>query len=128
MASAELITSILKENLYEVFGSTSHEDRLKNLARLWSPDAIFIDPMGIFKTHEEVSGAIAGLQQDGWVFSELGDVQVTSPPDSEISVAMLRWGYGKPGETPEVTGLDVISIKDGKVERLYTFLDGKAGN
>ncbi|KAK6344641.1 hypothetical protein TWF718_006599 [Orbilia javanica] len=125
MASAELITTILKENLYGVFGSSSHEERLKNLARLWNPDALFIDPLGVFKTHEEVSNAVAGLHQEGWVFTELSEVQVTSPPNSEIGVARLRWGYGKPGEQPEVTGLDVISVKDGKVERLYTFLDDK---
>ncbi|EGX48577.1 hypothetical protein AOL_s00080g206 [Orbilia oligospora ATCC 24927] len=128
MASADLITSILKENLYEIFGSPSHEDRLQNLARLWNPDALFIDPFGVFKTHEEVSNAISGLQQEGWVFTELSEVQVTSPPGSEIGVARLRWGYGKASQEPELTGLDVISVKDGKVERLYTFLDSKSGN
>ncbi|KAF3210219.1 hypothetical protein TWF106_010752 [Orbilia oligospora] len=128
MASADLITSILKENLYEIFGSPSHENRLQNLARLWNPDALFIDPFGVFKTHEEVSNAISGLQQEGWVFTELSEVQVTSPRGSEIGVARLRWGYGKPGQEPELTGLDVISVKDGKVERLYTFLDSKSGN
>jgi hypothetical protein len=45
------------------------------------------------------------------------------PPESEIAVTRLSWGYGKPGEKPVVTGSDVISFKYGKVERLYTFLD-----
>ncbi|KAJ6261697.1 hypothetical protein Dda_2495 [Drechslerella dactyloides] len=123
MASVEQAISITKDNLYKVFGTLSHEERIQNLARLWHPNGIFIDPQDVATTHEGISATVAKLQNAEWVFSELGPVDVAAPAGSDIVVARLKWGYGKPGEKPEVTGLDVVSVREGKVERLYTFLD-----
>ncbi|KAF3923823.1 hypothetical protein ABW21_db0203001 [Orbilia brochopaga] len=125
MASIELATAITKDNLYKVFGSLSHEERLENLARLWHPNGIFIDPLDVATTHGDISAVIGKLQvgKEDWVFSELGPVDVAAPAGTDIVVARLKWGYGKPGQKPEVTGLDVLSVKEGKVERLYTFID-----
>ncbi|EPS44396.1 hypothetical protein H072_1588 [Dactylellina haptotyla CBS 200.50] len=125
MASVEQVTSLTKDNLHIIFGSHSHEERMKNLQRLWHPDAIFIDPAATVNTHQATSDSVAKLLNPGWEFQELGPVDVISPPGSDLSVARLRWGYGKAGEAPEVTGLDVVTVKDGKIERLYTFLDAK---
>ena len=32
-------------------------------------------------------------------------------------------GFGRAGEKPAITGLDVIVSRAGKIEALYTFLD-----
>jgi hypothetical protein len=32
-------------------------------------------------------------------------------------------GFGIPGESPAITGLDVIVVKSGRIAALYTFLD-----
>ncbi|KAK6331199.1 hypothetical protein TWF696_003264 [Orbilia brochopaga] len=125
MTTVEQAIAIAQENLYKVFGALSHEERLQSLARLWHPNGIFIDPLDVASTHEDISNIIGKLQvgKEDWVFSELAPVDVAAPAGTEIVVARLKWGYGKPEEKPVVTGLDVVSVKEGKIERLYTFLD-----
>jgi hypothetical protein len=35
----------------------------------------------------------------------------------------LKWGFGPEGEDFKVTGEDVFTIVDGKIKKLFTFLD-----
>jgi hypothetical protein len=74
MASTEEIVSATKDNLHIIFGSRSHEERMKHLARLWHSDALFIDPFEWCNTHEQVSAAAAKVQKEGFVFSEIGSL------------------------------------------------------
>jgi hypothetical protein len=74
MTSDESITQLVRDNLYLVFGETNLEKRLAALSRLWVEDCLFVDPMGIFRTHGDISNLITSLQSEnrGKVFMELG--------------------------------------------------------
>jgi hypothetical protein len=91
MSSKEQIISATKDNLHVIFGSTSHEERMQHLARLWHPDALFIDAHGWSNTHQQASASVAKLQTEGWVFSELGMRRPTPlTRDADVSQVQLK--------------------------------------
>jgi hypothetical protein len=44
-------------------------------------------------------------------------------PNEDFRVARLPWGYGPPDGEPKITGEDVVTLVDGKINSLYTFLN-----
>jgi ketosteroid isomerase-like protein len=61
-----------------------------------------------------------------------GDLRATHPeyvytphgkPQVLHNAGRLAWGSGQRGATPEYTGWDVITVRDGKITALYVFLD-----
>ena len=61
-----------------------------------------------------------------------GDLRATHPhfvytphgePKALHSAGRLAWGSGPPGEQPDYTGLDVITVRGDKIAALYVFLD-----
>jgi hypothetical protein len=48
-----------------------------------------------------------------------GEIQVMH------NVATCRWGSGMPGQPFHYTGTDFLEERDGRVSRLYTFIDQK---
>jgi hypothetical protein len=69
--------ALTKANLHTIFSEPNSETRLAALARLWVPStsSLFIDPDGVYKTHEAISDMIekllAGGDTQGASFSEL---------------------------------------------------------
>jgi len=48
--------------------------------------------------------------------------------DVNSGVGRLPWGFGPPGETPNITGIDVlVASDDGRIAALYTFADAVKG-
>jgi len=41
------------------------------------------------------------------------------------NAGVLAWGSGPKGEAPDYTGLDVIIVSDGRIAKLYVFLNPK---
>jgi hypothetical protein len=55
-----------------------------------------------------------------------GEVDVLQNDEKEnLWVTRLKWGVGPPGGEFTLTGLDVLTIVAGRIERCYTFLDAK---
>jgi ketosteroid isomerase-like protein len=50
---------------------------------------------------------------------------VTSEIQTMHNVATCRWGSGMPGQPFHYTGRDFLEERDGRVSRLYTFIDKK---
>src|ERR1700756_2118438 len=50
---------------------------------------------------------------------------VTSEIQTMHNVATCRWGSGMPGQPFHYTGTDFLEERDGRVSRLYTFIDQK---
>lgn len=128
MTSSSTVSKISLDNLHLVFDEPDPAKRLAELSRLWvqSPDCMFIDPEGVYRSHEAISDVSGALQKryPGAVFTELGPVEVINEaPDEDIRIARLPWRYGKPEETSAITGLDVLTIVGGKIKSLYTFID-----
>ena len=116
---ANTIENLITRNLLEVFGERDAEKRRSAIAELWAYDGVFADPHGRYVGHTELNEAVSQLHArfPGFVF------RPTGAPQSFYDVGRLAWGHGPVGELPKVTGLDVITVRDGRIVTLYAFID-----
>jgi hypothetical protein len=113
------VTTLLTRNLFEIFGESDPVRRRAAIAEIWAEDALFVDPEGHAMGHAALDDAVARLHArfPGFVFTALG------APQSLDGAGRLAWGHGPAGGPPQITGLDVATVKDGRVSSLYAFLD-----
>ena len=116
---ADTIESLLTRNLLEVFGEGDAVKCRSAIAALWAEDGVFADPYGRYVGHGALDDAVSQLHArfPGFVFTPIG------APQSFYDVGRLAWGHGPVGEPPKVTGLDVITVRDGRIVTLYAFID-----
>jgi hypothetical protein len=116
------IETLLTRNLREVFGEHDPVRRQAAIAALFQPEAVFLDWEGELVGHAALAERVTTLQARtaGWVFEPV------APPQAVGDAGRLAWRFGPPGAPPRVTGLDVILAREGKIARLYTFLDPRA--
>jgi hypothetical protein len=83
-------------------------------------DAILTEPEGEFKGQAAISEAVTELLSKlppTFSFKQLG-VAI-----GHHGVGRSLWKAGPPNGPPAVTGMDVAHFKDGRIERLFVFLD-----
>ena len=116
---ANTIENLLIRNLLEVFGEQHAAKRRSAIAALWDEDGVFADPHGLYVGHAALNDAVSQLHArfPGFVFG------ATGAPQSLHDVGRLAWRHGPAGEPPKVTGLDVITVRDGRIVTLYAFID-----
>ncbi len=116
---ADEIATLLTRNLFEVFGEADPVRRRAVIAELWAEDALFVDPHAALTGRDAVDAAVAALHArfPDFVFTALG------APQSLEGAGRLAWGHGPAGGAPQLNGLDVAVVKDGRIAALYTFLD-----
>ena len=114
----DMIETLIKRNLHEVFGERDGKKRREAIAELWTEDCVFIDHSGKTSGRDELDRAVAILHQrlPGYVFSELRPVDVLHES------GRLAWSCGRPGQEP-IKGLDVALVQDGRISLMLTFLD-----
>jgi SnoaL-like domain len=109
---------LLHSNLHEVFSERDPERRWAAIERTYTEDVTFIDPDGEWvgwkalsdKAQELLDGPMAGL-----AFEEDGPRYLG--PDT----AALAWRVG-PAGSPVARGIDILTIRDGRVSLLRTLL------
>jgi SnoaL-like domain len=113
------IENLLTRNLLEVFGERDTAKRCSAIAALWAEDGVFVDPFGHFVGHAMLNDAVSQLHAKfpGFVFAPIG------APQAFCEVGRLAWGHGPVGELPKVTGLDVVTVREGRIAALYAFID-----
>jgi len=109
---------LLHSNLHEVFSERDPERRWAAIERTFAEDVKFIDPEGEYVGRQALSdqaqklldGPTAGftLEEDGPRY--LG-------PDT----AALAWRVG-PADRPVARGIDILTIRDGRVSTLRTLI------
>ena len=109
---------LLHSNLHEVFSERDPERRWAAIERTFAEDVKFIDPEGEYVGRQALSdqaqklldGPTAGftLEEDGPRY--LG-------PDT----AALAWRVG-PADRPVARGMDILTIRDGRVSTLRTLI------
>ena len=115
-----VVKDLMKQNIFGVFGERDAGKRRSLIARIWDKKGIFIDPDGRYVGHTAINDVVERLQRrfPDFAYTELAE------GDAYNGVGRLPWGYGPPGETPKVTGIDVlVASDDGQISALYTFLD-----
>jgi hypothetical protein len=109
---------LLHSNLHEVFAERDPERRWAAIERTYTEDVTFIDPEGEFAGQQALSDQAQKLL-DGvltsFVFEEDGPQYVGS------DTAALAWRFGPPG-SPVARGIDILTIRDGRVSVLRTLI------
>jgi hypothetical protein len=111
-------TELLHSNLHDVFSERDPERRWAAIGRTYTEDVTFIDPDGEFvgwqALNDQAQKLLDGLLA-GYVFEEDG------PTYAVADTAALAWRFGPPGK-PLARGLDVLTIRDGRVSAVLTLI------
>lgn len=111
--------NLLTRNLLEIFGERDASKRRSVIAALWAENGVFVDPFGRYVGQAALNDAVSQLHAKfpGFIFAPIG------APQAFYDVGRLVWGHGPVGEPPKVTGLDVVTVRDGRIAALYAFID-----
>ncbi|MBB1242941.1 MULTISPECIES: nuclear transport factor 2 family protein [Streptomyces] len=109
----------------DVWNEADADRRAKAIGELFTENAVYTDPLADVSGHDGVGAVIAGAQEQfaGLRFEQLGDV------DAHHNIARFRWGLvTEPGAEPIAIGFDVaVTTEDGRIDRVYGFLDKVPG-
>jgi hypothetical protein len=114
---------LLHGNLHEVFSERDRERRWAAIERTYTEDVTFIDPDGEFVGWQALSDQAQKLLDGlvaGFVFEEDGPKYVGA------GTAALAWRFGPPGK-PVARGLDILTIRDGRVSVARTLIAPEVG-
>lgn len=110
----------LAQRYIDTWNEAAAETRRELVGRLYTSDARYTDPLVDAQGPDQIAATIGGVQQQfaGLVFSLAG------PVDAHHEIARFQWHLGAPGsEEPLVIGFDVAVAHDGRLHRVYGFLD-----
>jgi hypothetical protein len=109
---------LLHSNLHEVFSERDPQRRWAAIERTYTEDVTFIDPEGEYvgqqalndQAQKVLDGALAGrvLEEDG-------------PQYVGTDTAALAWRAGPP-DNPVVRGIDILTIREGRVSVVRTLI------
>ena len=113
---------LLYSNLHEVFAERNPNDRRAAIERTYAEDVKFIDPegevVGWQALNNRAQKLLDGATAD-FVFEE------DSPRYVSGDTAALDWRFGPPG-SPVARGIDILTVRDGRVIVLRTLLASEA--
>jgi ketosteroid isomerase-like protein len=111
--------ALLNANLHDVFGNRDAASRRAAIEKTYTDDVVFTDPEGAVTGYDALEAKAAGLL-DG-VPSEFVFVEDGVPYAGADTVA-LAWAFG-PSGSPVARGIDVITVRDGRISELRTLLN-----
>jgi SnoaL-like domain len=112
------VTDLLHSNLYEVFGERDPQRRWAAIGRTYTEDVIFTDPDGDVVGWQALSDrAQELLGQSPATFAFEAD----GPAYAGADEAALAWRFGPPGQ-PVARGVDILTIRDGRVSAVRTLI------
>ena len=114
--------ALLHSNLHEVFSERNPERRRAAIERTYTGDVTFIDPEGEFVGRQALSNQAQKLLDSVMAGFELEE---DGPPYVGPDIAVLAWRFGPPGR-PVARGIDVLTIRDGRVSVVRTVIASEA--
>ena len=112
------VKELLHRNLHDVFAERDPERRWAAIERTYTQDVTFIDPEGQFvgwqALNDQAQKLLDGPLAD-FIFEEDG------PPYVGADTAALAWRVGPPGR-PVVRGIDIVTIRDGRLSFVHTLM------
>jgi len=109
---------LLEANLSQVFGNRDATSRRAAIDAFYTEDVVFTDPeetvTGRDALEAKASGLIDGAPAE-FVFAPDGIDYVG------VDSAALAWTFGPSGD-PVARGIDVITVRDGRISALLTLL------
>jgi limonene-1,2-epoxide hydrolase len=102
------------------WNETDAQARRALIARSWTADATYVDPLASVTGHDGVDALIAGVQErfPGFRFALLGKA------DGHGEHVRFSWGLGPDGAADApIKGTDVVRVEDGRLKSVTGFLD-----
>ena len=111
-------TELMHGMILAVFGERDRAARDAAIAEVYTEDVVLHDPDESVRGHQALSAKVQGLLDDapGFVFQTVG------PTYEHHGLAVQAWGLGPVGEPAVVTGMDVATVRDGRLATVHTFL------
>jgi len=112
------IRELLDANLHQVFNNRDGAARRRAIDDLYTDDVTFSEPEGTVTGRaalDERAAALLARTPDDFEFVEDG------PPYIGTSTGALAWRFGPP-DAAVVRGIDVITVRDGRISELRTML------
>ena len=104
-----------------VWNERDADARRTAVAKLWTEDGTYTDPLAEVEGHEAIEAVVAGAREQfpGHVFELTGNV------DSHHDIVRFGWELmPEGGGEPVVIGFDVATVTgDGRLRNVYGFLD-----
>ena len=118
---SETIETLLRRNLFEVFGERDTRKRREALAEIWHAEGVLINPDGRHVGRVEIGEIVEKLlaKFPAFVFTE------RTAPEGFHGVGRIGWGFGQASQPPVVTGIDIGEATAGKLRLLFAFVDQK---
>jgi hypothetical protein len=113
-------SELLDRMLEEVFNQADASRRAAAIHDLFTEDITFTDADRTVIGREDLIEAVTGLLAEGapdFTFVHNG------PFRGVDDMGMRAWSLGPRGGSPVAGGLDVITVVDGRIARLWTILD-----
>lgn len=113
----------LVDNYIAIWNETDAAARQALIARTWTEDGIYVDPILQSEGHAGIDAMTAGAQAQypGLKFLRTGEV------DAHHDVLRFSWVVGPAGEPPIGGGIDVASVVDGRLRSIVGFFDFMPG-
>jgi hypothetical protein len=109
---------LLHSNLHEVFSERDPERRRAAIERTYAEDVTFTDPEGEVVGRQALSDQAQKLLDGAPVDFVLEE---DGPRYVGPATAALAWRFGPPG-SPVACGIDILTIRDGRVSVLRTLI------
>ena len=95
------------------------ERRAALIARTWSEDATYVDPLMAGHGRAQVDALMAGVQGrfPDFRFALIGE------PDGFGDHVRFSWGLGPDGADAPIKGTDFVRLEDGRLKSVTGFLD-----
>ena len=111
---------LMERNVTEVFGERDRARRERAIAELYTDDCAFYDPDG------ESIGRAALADRAQRILDQSPEdfaIHVVGPAEVLYDLGRVRWQVGPPGAPPVVSGMDVAVFANGRIQRMYTFIE-----
>lgn len=117
---SETVAGLMRANLHDVFGERDDARRKAAIALTYTEDVVFSDPEGTVSGHAALDQKVRSLlgSSPGFVFAEDGPVY------SNDGSGCLAWQFGPEDQPPVVRGVDIASIRDGRISEMQTLFAG----
>lgn len=113
------ITALMHANLYEVFGQRDPVLRREAIARTYTSDVAFTDDAGTIVGLAAIDDRAQRLLEDApaaFAFAPDGPIYVGE------DTAAMAWRLGPPDGEPVARGMDIVTVKDGRIGAIRTLL------
>ncbi|MBR1135502.1 MULTISPECIES: nuclear transport factor 2 family protein [Bradyrhizobium] len=109
----------IADSYIALWNARTSAQRRELLARHWTTDATYVDPLMRGDGHAGIEALVAGVQQRFPDYS----FRLIGAANGHGDYVRFRWELGPTGESGPIEGSDVAELKDGRIHRIIGFLD-----